>query len=68
MFFYMGKQSIKNYLNIELQIIFGCLLDTMDIMRRFFIFGVPVKINSFSPIPEDDEELSSRTDLLGIFR
>ncbi|PAM16748.1 aankyrin, partial [Acinetobacter baumannii] len=29
----MGKQSIKNYLNIELQIIFGCLLDTMDIMR-----------------------------------
>ncbi|MEF0195178.1 ankyrin repeat domain-containing protein, partial [Acinetobacter baumannii] len=22
------------------------------------IFGVPVKINSFSPIPEDDEELS----------
>ncbi|PAM46952.1 aankyrin, partial [Acinetobacter baumannii] len=29
MFFYMGKQSIKNYLNIELQIIFGCLLDTM---------------------------------------
>ncbi|PAL85855.1 aankyrin, partial [Acinetobacter baumannii] len=26
MFFYMGKQSIKNYLNIELQIIFGCLL------------------------------------------
>ncbi|MDV5175868.1 ankyrin repeat domain-containing protein [Acinetobacter baumannii] len=30
----------------------------MDIMRKFFIFGVPVKINSFSPIPEDDEELS----------
>ncbi|HFE9907826.1 TPA: ankyrin repeat domain-containing protein [Acinetobacter baumannii] len=27
-------------------------------MRKFFIFGVPVKINSFSPIPEDDEELS----------
>ncbi|TLO59500.1 ankyrin repeat domain-containing protein, partial [Acinetobacter baumannii] len=24
----MGKQSIKNYLNIELQINFGCLLDT----------------------------------------
>ncbi|MFX4955676.1 hypothetical protein ABTC33_17290, partial [Acinetobacter baumannii] len=24
-FFYMGKQSEKNYLNIELQIIFGCL-------------------------------------------
>ncbi|MFG4940469.1 hypothetical protein ACFZ9L_18565, partial [Acinetobacter baumannii] len=28
-FFYMGNQSIKNYLNIELQIIFGCLLDTI---------------------------------------
>ncbi|TLM35819.1 ankyrin repeat domain-containing protein, partial [Acinetobacter baumannii] len=26
MFFYMGKTSIKNYLNIELHIIFGCLL------------------------------------------
>ena len=36
--------------------------------EEVFIFGVPVKINSFSPIPEDDEELSSRTDLLGIFR
>ncbi|MDA5023573.1 ankyrin repeat domain-containing protein [Acinetobacter baumannii] len=52
------NQSEKNYLNIELQIIFGCLLGSMDIMRKFFIFGVPVKINSFSPIPEDDEELS----------
>ncbi|MCZ7492738.1 hypothetical protein O7Y22_18410, partial [Acinetobacter baumannii] len=28
-FFYMGKQSIKNYLNIELQIIFGCLLGSI---------------------------------------
>ncbi|MGC9283197.1 hypothetical protein ACP5V0_03815, partial [Acinetobacter baumannii] len=28
-FFYMENQSIKNYLNIELQIIFGCLLDTI---------------------------------------
>ncbi|MEW0974416.1 hypothetical protein AB0S89_18075, partial [Acinetobacter baumannii] len=28
-FFYMGNQSEKNYLNIELQIIFGCLLDTI---------------------------------------
>ncbi|MFX8459147.1 ankyrin repeat domain-containing protein, partial [Acinetobacter baumannii] len=37
---------------MELQIIFGCLLGSMDIMRKFFIFGVPVKINSFSPIPE----------------
>ncbi len=35
------NQSEKNYLNIELQIIFGCLLDSMDIMRKFFIFGVP---------------------------
>ncbi len=26
--------------------------------EEVFIFGVPVKINSFSPIPEDDEELS----------
>ncbi|MDP7886783.1 ankyrin repeat domain-containing protein [Acinetobacter baumannii] len=52
------KQSEKKYLNIELQIIFGCLFGSMDIMRKFFIFGVPVKINSFSPIPEDDEELS----------
>ncbi|TLL25165.1 ankyrin repeat domain-containing protein, partial [Acinetobacter baumannii] len=28
----MGKHSIKNYLNIEQQIIFGSLLDTMDII------------------------------------
>ncbi|TLL74139.1 hypothetical protein FEC93_19055 [Acinetobacter baumannii] len=28
-FFYMGKKSIKNYLNIELQIIFGCLLGSI---------------------------------------
>ncbi|MDC5134018.1 hypothetical protein OHW36_16530, partial [Acinetobacter baumannii] len=27
-FFYMGNQLIENYLNIELQIIFGCLLES----------------------------------------
>ncbi|MCT9370771.1 hypothetical protein KTI76_14495, partial [Acinetobacter baumannii] len=40
-FFYMGNQSEKNYLNIELQIIFGCLHGSMDIMRKFFYFWCP---------------------------
>ncbi|EGT93628.1 hypothetical protein ABNIH1_07567, partial [Acinetobacter baumannii ABNIH1] len=40
-FFIARKKSIENYLNIELQIIFGCLFGSMDIMRKFFYFWCP---------------------------
>ena len=54
--------SIKNSFNKELFKYrttnhFWMLTRFYGYNEEVFIFGVPVKINSFSPIPEDDEEL-----------
>ena len=56
--FLYGKSINKELFKYRTTNHFWMLAQFYGYNEEVFIFGVPVKINSFSPIPEDDEELS----------